>query len=123
MRRAVLFLTCAIVFETFGTTMLKLSEGFTNVWPSLGVAVGFLISFTSLSLALRKIPLSVAYATWSAAGTALTAIIGFMLFSEQLDAVKGGALGLIIVGIIIMNMSHSNDQSKGNTAVKLSSKG
>lgn len=120
MRKAILFLTCAILFETFGTTMLKLSDGFTNVWPSLGVAVGFLISFTSLSLALKKIPLSVAYATWSAAGTALTAIIGVMLFSEQLDAVKVLALGLIIVGIVIMNMSLSKDRSKA-TATEPSS--
>lgn len=121
MRKGVLFLTCAILFETFGTTMLKLSEGFTNVLPSVGVAVGFLISFISLSLALKKISLSVAYATWSAAGTAFTAIIGVVLFSEQLDAVKGVALCLIIVGIIIMNMSYSNDQSKAKTAVKLTS--
>ncbi|MFD0960388.1 DMT family transporter [Paenibacillus chungangensis] len=120
MRKAVLYLTCAILLETFGTTMLKLSDGFTKVWPTLGVAVGFFISFTSLSLALKKIPLSVAYATWSAAGTALTAIIGSILFTEQLDGIKVLALGFIIGGIIIMNMSHSKDESK-TAATELSS--
>lgn len=101
------YLGFAIILESFGSTMLKLSEGFTELWPSIGVAAGFLGSFIFLSFALKSISLSSAYATWSGIGTALTAIIGVLLFQEQLSLMKGTALALIIIGIVILNKSQS----------------
>lgn len=71
--RGFLYLALAILSEVFGSTMLKLSEGFTQFWPIIGVAAGFLSAFTFLSFSLRTIDLSSAYATWSGIGTALTA--------------------------------------------------
>ncbi|NGP45275.1 multidrug efflux SMR transporter [Bacillaceae bacterium SIJ1] len=101
--RAVIYMSIAIGFEVFGSTMLKLSEGFTKLWPSLGVFLGFGVAFTMLSLALRYIPLSLAYSTWSGVGTALTALIGIILFQESFGIVKLLGLFLVIVGIVLLN--------------------
>ncbi|WP_195570618.1 DMT family transporter [Paenibacillus sp. 1001270B_150601_E10] len=113
----VFYLTLAIIFEAFGTTMLKLSNGFTVLGPSLGVALGFLVSFTSLSFALKTIPLSTAYATWSGVGTALSVVIGIIAFGETIHVFKVLAIMLVIIGIVILNRAKggspaSQDESK-----------
>ena len=63
-----LFLIGAIVLETFATTMLKYSEQFTKILPTVAMAVGYLLSFYCLSHALRTMPIGIAYAIWSALG-------------------------------------------------------
>ncbi|KIL76019.1 DMT family transporter [Pseudobacillus badius] len=100
-----IFLALAILLEVFGSTMLKLSDGFTNLWPSVGVAIGFLAAFTLFSFALKTLPLSFAYATWSGAGTALTAVIGGFVFGESFHFLKISGLFLIIFGIALLNAS------------------
>jgi multidrug transporter EmrE-like cation transporter len=66
-----LFLSIAIVAEVIGTSALKAAEGFTRLGPSLVVIVGYGMSFYFLSLALRGIPVGVAYAVWSGVGIVL----------------------------------------------------
>jgi multidrug resistance protein EbrB len=110
MKQAVIFLSLAILFESFGTTMLKLSDGFTVPWASGGVAIGFIASFTFLSFALKQIPLSTAYATWSGVGTALTALIGILVFHENASPMKIVALFLVIAGIVILNNSRAHKE-------------
>lgn len=105
-----LFLGLAILFEVFGTNMLKLSEGFTALYPSLGVIIGFLASFILLGLSLNGLPLSSAYAIWAGLGTALTAATGAVFFNEDLSFLKVLALLLIIAGVVILNKS--KDYSK-----------
>ncbi|MCM3740420.1 multidrug efflux SMR transporter [Oceanobacillus luteolus] len=100
-------LIISIIAEVFGTSMLKLSDGFTVLAPSIGVAVGYGVSFYLLSLCLRTLPLSLVYAIWSGAGTALTALVGFMFWNEALDLVKLLGIALIIGGIIALNTSDS----------------
>jgi small multidrug resistance pump len=56
-----------------------------------------------MSVALRSIPLGIVYAVWSGVGTAAIVVIGFVLFREVLDAVKLGGIGLIIIGVIMLN--------------------
>ena len=65
--------------------------------------VGYAISFYAMSIALRSIPLGVVYAVWSGVGTAAIVLIGVFLFREMLDAVKVGGIGLIIVGVVMLN--------------------
>ncbi|CAM5780218.1 MULTISPECIES: DMT family transporter [Brevibacillus] len=112
----VIYLSLAIALETFGSTMLKISEGFTVLWPSIGVAIGFLASFTCLSFALKTIPLSTAYATWSGVGTALTALIGVFAFQESLSLIKVVALVLVIVGIVILNKAKEKSDGEAEEA-------
>ena len=68
------------------------------------MVVGYGISFYALSVALRSIPLGVVYAVWSGVGTAAIVVIGYVLFrGGVLDAVKLAGIGLIIIGVVMLN--------------------
>ncbi|KAF0821043.1 MULTISPECIES: DMT family transporter [unclassified Cytobacillus] len=110
--RGYVFLIISIAGEVFATTMLKLSEGFTVQLPSAGVAIGYALSFYSLSLCLKTVPLSLAYAIWSGAGTALTALIGAIIWGEAFSSLKIAGIMLIIGGIIVLNSSHSAETAE-----------
>ncbi len=116
----VLFLALAIFFEVCGTTMLKLSNGFTVLFPSLGVIVFFSTSFAFFGLALKRIALSTAYAVWSGVGTALTACVGIALFGEGMSLLKVVALLLIIVGVVILNKSNDGTKEEQNGKTEIS---
>jgi small multidrug resistance pump len=100
-----LYLALAIVLEISGTTCMKLSEGFTRIVPSILLFVFYILSFGMLTLALKKIDVSVAYAIWSGVGTALIATIGVLWFKEPATAIKLVSLGLIILGVVGLNLS------------------
>lgn len=100
-----LYLILAILLEVSGTTCLKLSHGFTKTVPSVLLFILYGCSFTSFSLALKKIDVSVAYAVWSGVGTALIATVGILWFREPLNAVKIISIGLIILGVIGLRLS------------------
>lgn len=104
MYKAYIFLAVAIISEIFGTSMLKASEGFTKLYPSLATAAGFGLAFYSLSLALQSIPLGIAYAIWSGVGTAVTAVIGIIVWKETASLTTALGIVLIIAGVIIINL-------------------
>lgn len=99
----VVWLALAIGSEIIATVSLKLSDGFTKPFPSIVVVVGYAISFYALSITLRSIPLGVVYAVWPGVGTAAIVVIGVFLFREMLDTVKVAGIGLIIVGVVMLN--------------------
>ncbi len=99
----VLWLALAIGSEIVATVSLKLSDGFTKPIPAVVVVVGYGISFYAMSIALRSIPLGVVYAVWSGVGTAAIVLIGFFLFREMLDTIKVAGIGLIIIGVVMLN--------------------
>ncbi|MEB2299163.1 multidrug efflux SMR transporter [Lysinibacillus xylanilyticus] len=98
-----LFLALSIVSEVFATTMLKFSEAFTILGPSIAVALGYGISFYSLSLCLKTLPLSLAYAIWSGIGTALTVIVGIVVWGDIFNLYSAIGITLIIGGVILLN--------------------
>lgn len=97
-------LAAAILFEVAGTVSLKLADGFTRLIPSLAVFSFYGISLALLAFALKTIPVSTAYAIWSALGTAAIALIGIVAFREPATAVKLVSLILVIVGVIGLHM-------------------
>ncbi|CAN3983450.1 DMT family transporter [Kitasatospora purpeofusca] len=97
-------LALAIISEVCATSCLKLTEGFSRLWPSVGVAIGYVLSFALLGRALKHIPVSVAYAVWSGAGTAAVAGIGVVAFGESLGRMQWLGLGLVIVGVVVLNL-------------------
>jgi small multidrug resistance pump len=99
-----LFLTVAILSEVAGTSVLKLSEGFTRLVPSSIVVVGYATSFYFLSLTLKAMPVGVAYAIWSGAGTALVTLVAWALMGQKLDAAAGIGILLIIAGVLVLNL-------------------
>ena len=103
---SVLYLAAAIVLEICGTTSLKLSQGFTRIGPAgVVVVVCYAASFVFLSLALRGIDLSIAYAVWSGVGTAIVAAIGIMWFGEPAGAWRLLSLALIVLGVAGFHLS------------------
>lgn len=98
------FLAVAIASEVVGTASLKLTEGFTNLVPSVVVAVGYLCSFYFLSLTLQELPIGLVYATWSAVGIVGAAGIGVLYFDESLDAVGLAGIALIVAGVVLLNL-------------------
>lgn len=97
-------LAIAIVAEVIGTSALKASEGFSRFWPSLIVVVGYGIAFYGLSLTLRTMPVGIAYAIWSGAGVVMISLFGWLVFGQKLDAAALCGLGLIVVGVLIVNL-------------------
>jgi small multidrug resistance pump len=99
-----LLLIFAICMEVSGTTCMKLSQGFTQLLPSMLVFVFYGFSFTASTFALKTIDISIAYAVWMALGTAIIAIIGNIWFNEPLSVIKIIALVMIIIGVVILNL-------------------
>jgi len=98
------FLLGAITFEVAGTTCMKLSDGFSKLLPTAGVVIFYLLSLSLLTLTLKKIDVSVAYAIWSGVGTALIACIGLLYFKEPATALKLVSVALIIAGVVGLNL-------------------
>lgn len=94
----------AILSELFGTTALKLSDGFSNPVPSLGVIIGYGFALYLLSLTLEDLPVGVVYGTWAALGIVGVAAIGVIVFDETLDLAGVVGLLLIIVGVYCVNV-------------------
>ncbi|TAK33572.1 MAG: multidrug efflux SMR transporter [Chloroflexota bacterium] len=99
------FLVLAIVLEVSGTTSMKLSDGFTKLFPTVLMVVCYVLSFGLLTLVLKRVDVSFAYAVWSGMGTALIASIGVFYFGEPWSALKIASIGLIILGVVGLNLS------------------
>ena len=94
----------AIISEVMGTSMLKLSYGFTILIPSTLCIVGYGVSFYFLSLVLKIIPIGVSYAIWSGVGIVLISIVGLFLFDQQLDVPAILGISLIISGVLVIHL-------------------
>ena len=99
-----LSLGLAIVAEVIATSLLKSSEGFTRLWPSLAVIVGYGAAFFFLSLTLRAIPVGVAYAIWSGVGVVLVTLIAWLAFGQKLDWPALAGIALIACGVVVLNL-------------------
>lgn len=99
-----LYLAIAIVSEVIATSALKPSDGFSKLWPSLIVVVGYALAFFFLSLTLRTVPVAIAYAVWSGAGVALITLVGWLVLGQTLDPPALVGIGLIVAGVLVLNL-------------------
>jgi small multidrug resistance pump len=97
-------LLAAIGVEVGATTILPRARGFHDLPWSLLVLGGYAVSIWMLSLVVRQMSVSVAYAVWSGLGTAAIAVVGALVLGERIDAVKLTALALIVVGVVVLNL-------------------
>ena len=97
-------LLIASIAEVIATSALKASEGFTKLWPSIIVVIGYGAAFYALSLALREIPMGVAYAIWSGLGLILITLTGWLLYGQRIDAPALIGMVLIVAGVVVMNV-------------------
>ena len=98
------YLAIAIFAEVIATSALNASAGFSRPLPTGTAIVLYGVAFYCLSLALRTIPVGVAYAVWSGVGIVLVALIGVLWFRQSLDLPAIGGIGLILAGILILNL-------------------
>lgn len=108
--QAYLYLGIAIVAEVIATTALKASDGFTQWWPSLVTVAGYAVAFYFLALTLRIVPTGVAYAIWSGVGIVLISIAGWVVFKQSLDLPAIVGMGLIIAGVVVINVFSNSVQ-------------
>jgi len=100
-----IILAITIVLEVCGSTLMKLANGFTVFWPSVGVFVCYGGSLVGLTLVLKYIDLSIAYAIWAGVGTALVATIGIVWFREPATALKIVSLVFVVIGVVGLQLA------------------
>jgi small multidrug resistance pump len=98
------YLAIAIAAEVVGTSFLKSAEGFTRLVPSVAVVISYVVAFFFLGLALKTLPVGVAYAIWAGVGVALIALVGYAFFGQALDAPAVAGLILIVAGVAVINL-------------------
>ncbi|GAA4357826.1 DMT family transporter [Angustibacter luteus] len=103
-----ILLSAAIATEIVATVCLKASDGLTKLWPSVVVVIGYVASFVLLARALKQVEVGVAYAVWSAVGTAAVAVLGIWFFDESATWAKAFWIGVIIVGVVGLQVSGSS---------------
>ena len=94
-----LILFLAGFFEVFMTMMLKYSNGFSKLWPSIGFGIFAFLSFYTFSFALKEIPIGTAYAVWTSIGVIGTVIAAYFLFADEVTSFEALCFLLIVIGI------------------------
>lgn len=96
-------LSVSIVLEVFGTTMMKLSEGFTVPLFTVLTLMGYLVSFTLLTFTLKHLPLGLVYGIWGGVGTVLTAAIGIIAWGDPFNWITCVGIALVVGGVVLLN--------------------
>ena len=99
-----IYLIIAILGEVIATSSLKASEGFTKVIPSTVVVIGYSVTFYFLSLALKYIPLGIAYAIWCGIGIVLVTLVGWFFYKQAIDIPAIIGIVLIFAGVLVINL-------------------
>lgn len=98
-----ILLAFAIATEVSSTTMMKMSAGFTVQPYTVLCIVGFFLSITALIFALEKLPLGLTYGVWGGVGTALTTLIGVVVWGDPFNALTAVGIVLVVGGIVLLN--------------------
>lgn len=101
-------LFAAIVFEVIGTSFLQQTNQWTRLAPTLCMGASYAIAFYLLSITLTTMPIGIAYAIWSGLGIVLISLVGLVVFKQTLDAPAIIGLGLIVAGVIVVNVFSSS---------------
>jgi small multidrug resistance pump len=111
-----LYLALAIVGRLLALPLLKASEGFSKLYPTIGVIIAFVGCFFFLSLSLKTIPLNTAYALWAGLGLVLTTVISVLVWKEKLNMASIAGITLIVVGVVILNLFGPGHGESGHEA-------
>jgi len=100
-----ILLTIAILSELGGSTCMKLSNGFTNLYASILTFIFWGISFSIFIFVLKHFDLSFIYAIWAGLGILFVSIIGMTYFKEPVSLLKILSILLIVCGVVMLNFS------------------
>ena len=93
----------SVLFEVFGTTFMKMSEGFTHPAFGLATAACYVTSFVLLTLALKHLSLGMAYGIWGGVGTLLTTLVGIVVWNDPFSAIVGIGMVAVVAGIALLS--------------------
>jgi small multidrug resistance pump len=99
---AYLFLSGAIIFEVIGTLLLPVTQNFSKILPSVILTSSYILSFYFLTFAIKKIPLSIVYASWAGIGVLLIAILGYFFYKQTLS--WQAIFGLVLVCYFLLKL-------------------
>ena len=102
---AAILLAIAIALEVTASALLPKAQGFTNVPWTIAVMTGYAAAIWLLTVIVKTVPVSVAYAIWAGAGTALVAVVGYLFLGESLGWVKAASLAMIVAGVVGLNLT------------------
>lgn len=103
---AYLLLAVAIIAEVIATTLLKSTEGFTRLWPTVVCVAGYAIAFAFMAMAIaRGMQVDVAYALWSALGTTAIVIIAVLFLGSPVSVAKVVGVALVVGGVVTLNLA------------------
>ena len=102
-----LLVIVAGLLETGFAVCLKLSHGFSRLWPNVDFCIFALVSFGLLTLSLRKLDVGPAYAVWTGIGAAGTAIYGMVFLGDVVSTLKIVSISLVILGVVGLQLSGS----------------
>ena len=105
---AMALLLVAIGIEVLATSLLPKADGFRDPGWTVAVMAGYTLSIWLLTIVVRTMPVSVAYAIWSGLGTAAVAVVGYVYLGESMGALKAVSLAMIVVGVVGLNLAGSH---------------
>lgn len=94
----------AIAVEVLATSLLRSTDGFTRLLPTLGCLTGYAVSFALVAQVVQRMPVGVVYAIWSGVGTAAVAGIGVMFLGETITLARAVGLVLVVLGVVALNL-------------------
>tara|TARA_Y100000813_G_scaffold160547_1_gene120906 strand:+ start:74 stop:406 length:333 start_codon:yes stop_codon:yes gene_type:complete len=98
-----LFLIGAIFCEVVGTMLLRITQNFTKLLPTVILTIFYITAFYLLTFVVNKLPIAIVYATWSGLGIFTIAILGYVFFKQSLSWQAILGLFLIVIGVILVN--------------------
>ena len=99
-----IFLRLAIIFEVAWAVLLKYTDGFTRLWPSVATLATYLAALYFLNLTVQTMPVGIAYAVWAGTGMVLIALFGVVVLKQHLDIPAIVGLALIVAGVLVLNL-------------------
>jgi len=100
-----ILLLVAGLLEVVWAFLMKQSEGFTRIWPTIGTLAFMIGSFGLLSIAMRSLPLGTAYTIWTGVGAVGAFVVGVAVLGEQMTAMRVIAAVMIVGGLVMMKLS------------------
>jgi len=94
----------AIACEVVATSSLKATEGFIRPLPTLLTLAGYGVAFWALSVAIRTIPVGIAYAIWCGVGIIAITAIAWIFLKQRLDLPALIGMALILAGVLVINL-------------------
>ena len=99
-----LYLIIAIIAVIVATTIMKDTNGFTVLWPSVFTILGYVVAFYMLSLCIQTIPTGIIYALWSGFGIIGIAVLGWIVHKQTLDLPAIAGIVLILLGVLVIKI-------------------